>query len=47
MLKEFLWNTFEKTGNIEAYVCIKEIENKTSHHKVDIDDNNMDDKIKP
>lgn len=27
MLKEFLWETFKKTGNIEAYVFYKEIEN--------------------
>jgi YqzL-like protein len=26
MLKEFLWETFKKTGNIEAYVFYKEIE---------------------
>lgn len=28
MLKEFLWEAFRKTGNIEAYVFYKEIENK-------------------
>jgi hypothetical protein len=26
MLKEFLWETFKKTGNIEAYVFYKEME---------------------
>ncbi len=26
MLKEFLWETFKKTGNIEAYIFYKEIE---------------------
>lgn len=33
MLRNFLWETFEKTGNIEAYVTFKEIEekNKTSN----------------
>lgn len=47
MLKEFLWNAFEKTGNIEAYIFMKEIENKTFHRKDDVDDNDMNDKIKP
>lgn len=26
MLKEFVWNAFEKTGNIDAYVLYKEIQ---------------------
>lgn len=31
MLKEFLWKAFEKTGNIDAYIFIKEIEQKDSN----------------
>jgi hypothetical protein len=26
MLKEFLWETFKRTGDIEAYLLFKEIE---------------------
>lgn len=26
MLKDFLWEAFESTGNIEAYIFYKEIE---------------------
>lgn len=29
MLKEFAWNTFINTGNIDAYVFFKEIEEKS------------------
>lgn len=29
MLKEFLWKAFEKTGNIDAYVFYKEMEEKS------------------
>lgn len=28
MLKEFLWETFKKTGNIEVYIAYKELEEK-------------------
>lgn len=28
MLKDFAWNTFEITGNIESYIFYKEIEDK-------------------
>lgn len=28
MLQDFAWNTFEKTGNIDAYVFFKEIQEK-------------------
>lgn len=28
MLKEFVWNTFEKTGNVDLYVFFREIEAK-------------------
>jgi len=28
MLREFMWNTFEKTGNIDSYVLFREIEEK-------------------
>lgn len=31
MLTDFLWDTFESTGNIEAYLALKQItEKKTS-----------------
>jgi hypothetical protein len=26
MLKDFVWNTFEYTGNIESYIFFKELE---------------------
>jgi hypothetical protein len=26
MLKEFLWETFKRTGDIEAYLLFKEVE---------------------
>ncbi|MGE4284783.1 MAG: YqzL family protein [Clostridia bacterium] len=29
-MKFFMWNTFEKTGNIDAYLSFKEIENLRS-----------------
>lgn len=29
MLKEFIWRTFANTGNIDAYVFYKEIEEKS------------------
>ncbi len=28
MLKEFLWETFKKTGDIEVYIAYKELEEK-------------------
>ncbi|MCX7923510.1 MAG: YqzL family protein [Clostridia bacterium] len=28
MLKEFAWNLFQNTGNIDAYVFYKELEEK-------------------
>ena len=28
MLRDFAWKTFENTGNIDAYVFLKEIEEK-------------------
>ncbi|HEX2947297.1 MAG TPA: YqzL family protein [Clostridia bacterium] len=28
MLKEFAWNTFINTGNLESYILYKEIEEK-------------------
>lgn len=28
MLKDFVWNTFENTGNIESYILFKELEEK-------------------
>lgn len=28
MLKEFLWKTFEYTGNIDSYMLFREIEHK-------------------
>ena len=28
MLKDFMWNLFQKTGNILSYVAYKEIEQK-------------------
>ena len=37
MLKEFLWETFKKTGNIEAYVFYKEIENEIEDVVVEIE----------
>lgn len=27
MIKETIWKTFEKTGNLNAYLLLKEIEN--------------------
>lgn len=33
MLKEFLWEAFQRTGNIEAYVMYKEIEERTEREK--------------
>lgn len=28
MLKEFVWRTFENTGNVDAYIFYKEIEER-------------------
>ncbi|RCX13844.1 YqzL-like protein [Anaerobacterium chartisolvens] len=28
MLKEFLWDAFQNTGNVDAYIFLKEIEGK-------------------
>jgi hypothetical protein len=28
MLKEFLWETFQRTGDIQAYIAYKEIEDR-------------------
>lgn len=30
MLKEFAWSAFEKTGNIDAYVFYREIQERNS-----------------
>lgn len=27
MLQDFMWNTFERTGNIDAYLAYKQISN--------------------
>lgn len=35
MLKEFLWETFKRTGDIEAYVFYKEIEEKDKVSELD------------
>ena len=36
MLKEFAWNTFEFTGNIDSYFFFKEVEERDNsvRHKV-------------
>lgn len=33
MLKEFAWETFEKTGNIDSYMFYKEIDQKKKAFK--------------
>lgn len=39
MLRDFLWNTFENTGNIEAYLVLKEmVENKATDQEEIIED---------
>ncbi|HHV59581.1 MAG TPA: YqzL family protein [Clostridiaceae bacterium] len=33
MLKDFLWNAFLRTGNIEAYLALKEILQKSTNQQ--------------
>ncbi|WHH59573.1 YqzL family protein [Petroclostridium sp. X23] len=36
MLQSFMWNTFEKTGNIDAYLSYKEIEKLGAREGINI-----------
>lgn len=42
MLKDFIWKTFEKTGNLSAYLLYKEMENEIHSNNLEIPDTDIE-----